>query len=479
VNSPATLTFVPGVVCVVEAGCDPVGPGTDPLKQTRVAVTTNRNPVDGDPNVATAYAFDRTGNPVPNVTVDFVKALSSSDMTIDSSCVTGANGQCTVNATAQTSSDQITNPAAHQARASVAGTELTQHGSPLTFTFLTGEICIRELGCEGHPTKYTRVELLDNNAHVVRGGVAPEARHLNLIGTYAFDKFGNPIDGAVFDLVADTNDLKFQRGAVHQSFAAVTSTPVDDPDTIPVYTNNNEDHWVRASINGVELTMSGSPIEVWFVDAPVITNPVDGSAIGLSTEIRGTATNANSQVDVYVDGTKVCETTIQADHTWSCAPMKLPNGQHVITAQKHSRDGTKFSEISTPVTVQSSDLAISILHPVRQPGESQTVTGYFFRPGEDVTLVVTSDPLNVGTQTADADGSVTFTFDVPANFAAGDHTATLTGEDSGSIAGPFVVEIPVVPTGGSTQSTPGLVLLMLLAGACFGIVSLRSAFSVR
>jgi hypothetical protein len=259
----------------------------------------------------------------------------------------------------------------------------------------------------------------------------------------------------------------------------LTSTAVDAPDTIPVYTTNNEDHWIRASIGGVELTKSGSPLEVWFVDAPVITNPLDGSTIGLSTEIKGTATNANSQVDVYVDGTKVCETTIQADHTWSCPPMKLANGQHVITAQKHSRDGTKFSEVSAPVTVKSSDLAITILHPVREPGEPQVVTGEFFRPGEAVTLVVNSDPLNVGTQTADADGKVTFAFDIPADFAGGKHTATLSAPDSGSIAGTFDVVIPVVPTGGTTQPTSGLFLLLILAAMALPIVALRKPLSER
>jgi len=531
VGSPATLTFTPGQVCVVEAGCEPTGPGTDPLKQTRVAVTTNNNPVDGAPNVATAWAFDRTGNAVPNVEFTFVKALATSNLVIDSTCTTTASGQCTVNATAKLAGD-------HQARALVAGTELSDHGSPLTFTFVTGELCIIEAGCtpdvETPPSRYTRVELLDNNAHVVRGGVTPEDRHLNTIGVYAFDKYGNPVSGAVFDLVADTSYLKFQTGAVHLSSATLTSTANVAPDTVAVYTDNNEDHWVSASVNGVELTMSGSPLEVWFVDPPVITYPANNTIINDSPiPIAGTATNAGSIVDVFVDGMKVCEATIQADHTWTCNAVGVVDGSHIITAQKHSRDGLKRSEISDPVSVRTdtvppSDpivdptngskvtgttdpdttvtvydedgkpipgcvdvkpdasghfecypqvplkpgdtitviardeagngsnpvkvtvrgIGILVLHPVRQVGEPQVVTGLNFNPGEKVRLVVTSDPLDVGTLTVNADGTVTFNFDIPADFEAGAHTARLIGQESGEVSGGFEVVIPIVPTGG-------------------------------
>ncbi|MCL1906454.1 MAG: Ig-like domain-containing protein [Propionibacteriaceae bacterium] len=444
VGSPATLTFTPGPVCVVEAGCEPIGPGTDPNKQTRVAVTTNNNKVDGPPNVVTAYAHDQTGNVVANVEFTFVKALASSNLVIEPTCTTAANGQCTVNATAKLA-------ATHQARASVAGTELTNHGSPLDLTFLTGEICIIEAGCDPDPDtpadRWTRVARLDNNAHVLRGGTTPEERHMNVIGVYAFDKYGNPVAGAVFDLESDTSSLRFHGPATPTM--SVTSTATVDPDRAQVYSMNDEDHFVKASIGGIELTQSGSPIEIWFVDAPVITNPTNGSTIGLSTAISGTATNSGSLVDVFVDGTKVCTATIQTDHTWACPPMKLDNGQHAITAQKHSRDGTKTSEISAPVTVQSVPLDMSILHPSRMPGETQVVSGYHFRPGEEVRLVVTSDPLDLGTQIADADGTVTFTFNIPQNMSGGTHTATLTGPDSGEIAKTFQVVIPVVPTGGT------------------------------
>ena len=534
VGSPASLTFTPGEVCVVEAGCEPTGPGTDPLKQTRVAVTTNNHAVDGPPNVATAWAFDRTGNPVPNVDVSFVKALASSNLVIDATCTTLASGQCTVGATAKTAGD-------HQARASVAGTELTDHGSPLTFTFTTGELCIIEAGCEPDdetpPSRYTRVELLDNNAHVVRGGVTPEDRHLNLIGVYAFDKYGNPVADAVFDLVADTTYLKFHTGLVHQSATSLTSSGTVAPDTVAVYTNNSEDHFVTASVNGVELTLSGSPLEVWFVDPPVITYPSNNSIINDSPiPVSGTATNAGSLVDVFIDGVKVCEATIGIDHTWMCNAVGVIDGSHVITAQKHSRDGLKRSEVSDPVAVRTdtvpprdptvddtngskitgtSDpdttvtvydrdgrpvpgcvavkpdstgrfvcfpqveladgdkitviaedeagnrsnpvvvtvrgIAILILHPVRQRGEPQVVSGLHFNPGERVRLVVNSDPLDVGTLSADSDGTVTFTFDIPRTFEPGVHTATLTGDESGIIAGTFQVVVPVVPTGGVVQ----------------------------
>lgn len=91
-------------------------------------------------------------------------------------------------------------------------------------------------------------------------------------------------------------------------------------------------------------------------------------------------------------------------------------------------------------------------------GGNITFTGSGFTPGETVSGVVNSDPVNLGSQVADSNGNVVFAWSVPAGFAAGQHTITLTGAASGIVAtntftvtAPTAVDTPV----GDTPVTDG------------------------
>ena len=71
-----------------------------------------------------------------------------------------------------------------------------------------------------------------------------------------------------------------------------------------------------------------------------------------------------------------------------------------------------------------------------------------FLPGEQVDVVVQSDPINIGGVTADAQGCVPVTFQVPKDFDLGRHTVTFTGVTSGTATVTFSV---ATPTAGSSQ----------------------------
>ena len=66
-----------------------------------------------------------------------------------------------------------------------------------------------------------------------------------------------------------------------------------------------------------------------------------------------------------------------------------------------------------------------------------TVNGANFEPGEEVTGTVFSDPIDLGTKTADSDGRVSFTFSV-SGLDAGEHRVVLSA-DSGSATVRFTV----------------------------------------
>jgi hypothetical protein len=101
---------------------------------------------------------------------------------------------------------------------------------------------------------------------------------------------------------------------------------------------------------------------------------------------------------------------------------------------KSSNSGTQPNKVSAPVTAA---WAIPTYAPAVSPsiadakqGDTQTFTASGFAPNEPVVGVVYSTPLNIGTQSTDETGSVTFSWIVPADFEAGLHTVVLTGQNS-------------------------------------------------
>jgi hypothetical protein len=65
-------------------------------------------------------------------------------------------------------------------------------------------------------------------------------------------------------------------------------------------------------------------------------------------------------------------------------------------------------------------------------GEALTLTYTGFQPGEQVTLVMRSTPVTLGTFTADANGTVTAAVTLPASAEEGTHTLTLSGPVTGN-----------------------------------------------
>ena len=65
---------------------------------------------------------------------------------------------------------------------------------------------------------------------------------------------------------------------------------------------------------------------------------------------------------------------------------------------------------------------------------AKLVLGYVgFQPGEQVTLVMRSTPVTLGTFTADASGLVTANATIPASAEPGSHTLTLSGPATGDV----------------------------------------------
>jgi arabinogalactan endo-1,4-beta-galactosidase len=157
--------------------------------------------------------------------------------------------------------------------------------------------------------------------------------------------------------------------------------------------------------------------------------------------------------------------------------------QVVLAGSRSGQD-----EVDAAAALLTTALAGLVANPVPAPGvtvgaSSVTaggavrVAGTGFAAGEQVQVVLHSDPVLLATWTADGSGAVAGTVVVPASTPAGTHTLVLTGVTSGRTASATVVVLAsgeLAATGSSSRPLAGLALLMIAAGAAGVVVSVRA-----
>ncbi|KJL48573.1 hypothetical protein RS84_01334 [Microbacterium hydrocarbonoxydans] len=179
--------------------------------------------------------------------------------------------------------------------------------------------------------------------------------------------------------------------------------------------------------------------------------------------------------------------TAQANANASAAASNAANADASVNASATAAaDATASATASATSTATASatasasananptgKLGITVKVPVLERGQQQTAVGTGFKPGEVVTGVMNSDPLALGTQVANAEGTVTFTWAIPAGTDLGTHTVTLTGAESGSVAGTFQVVAKGLATTGGTAPNGWIVLgaLLLMFGLGTALVA--------
>ncbi|MGO2521251.1 MAG: hypothetical protein ACTH8F_14105, partial [Microbacterium sp.] len=104
--------------------------------------------------------------------------------------------------------------------------------------------------------------------------------------------------------------------------------------------------------------------------------------------------------------------------------------------------------------------------------------------GEQVTGVMHSDPLPLGTQAADAEGAVSFSWKIPSGAPLGTHAVTLTGAQSGAVTVEFEVTAAVTDDektadDGNLAFTGGGIAPALTAGVLLLVIGAGLAFAMR
>lgn len=122
--------------------------------------------------------------------------------------------------------------------------------------------------------------------------------------------------------------------------------------------------------------------------------------------------------------------------------------------------------------------ALQLSKSAAKPGEPVTSRGCGFRPNSQVTVDFFSQPVQVATATAGADGGFEATFTIPASAAPGEHTVEATGVDPAGQPRVLSANIRVIgegadlPRTGSSSTTPlvaaGVGLVLLGSAAVYG-----------
>ncbi|WP_176697132.1 choice-of-anchor G family protein [Microbacterium sp. 3J1] len=187
------------------------------------------------------------------------------------------------------------------------------------------------------------------------------------------------------------------------------------------------------------------------------TSAADASASADADPTASAAAAANASSSATASASAAADATAEAE------------AEAAASATASSSASAAASASADAGADPTGSIAITVQIPSLERGQQQTAVGTGFQPGEVVTGVMTSEPLALGTQVANAQGTVTFVWTIPADSDLGTHTVTLTGAASGSVAATFqVVASGLAATGGQVQGgwiALAALLLMLGLGA--------------
>jgi len=203
--------------------------------------------------------------------------------------------------------------------------------------------------------------------------------------------------------------------------------------------------------HGFDIAMS-DPWVVFGEDGATITANVSRTDIsGVSDLVRITVASIDADAPADADGV-LTWTDVEGEFS----PDIQPDGWSQYGGQ--TIDPVTFTYGADGDGTETGPQVVLSSFTVKQGGEI-TFTGTGFEPGTEVTATVYSEPMVLGTQTAAADGTVSFAWTVPADFEAAEHTIELTWGDGQSVSTTFQVQAATAGGGGTGSSTPSSVCI--------------------
>ena len=161
------------------------------------------------------------------------------------------------------------------------------------------------------------------------------------------------------------------------------------------------------------------------------------------TEVAGFAGAAEPFAPVYATFPNgiVISLFANEDGSYSIAtPVDMIDG--VASVVQHDIAGNESDPVLVDL-VRSQPLVVTVQSAQVYAGGIQVVVGQNFQPGEEVSALLSTNDTVLAQGFADGTGTVTLSFTVPADTAAGILNVVLTGAQSGSVAASFEVLVPV------------------------------------
>ena len=226
----------------------------------------------------------------------------------------------------------------------------------------------------------------------------------------------------------------------------------------------------QATVVCADLTVARSTVHV--IDAfllPTIDDLVEGAAS--SGPGSGPTTTSTTTTTLAPTTTSTSTTT-----STTLAPTTTSTSTSTSTtlAPTTTSTSTTSTTLAPTTTTRPAGIAADVVIDTIARGQIQTGTGTGFQPGEVVHGVQHSIDLDLGSQTADANGNVTFRWTIRSTETLGAHTFEVTGPTSGTASAPFTVVAGTIPaTGTNSASTVVIALMLTLAGATLLLVTLR------
>ncbi|MFZ4893220.1 GH92 family glycosyl hydrolase [Plantibacter sp. Mn2098] len=199
------------------------------------------------------------------------------------------------------------------------------------------------------------------------------------------------------------------------------------------------------------------------VTDPITYTPqiaVDGAAVapGTAVTVTGSGFAANEVVDLTLqsDPAATGQVTTDGDGAFSTpitVPANAADGEYPLSATGATSATPAHASIRvlTKVTPPELDPSVTLSAGTVRPGDSLTLSGTGFAAGEQVQVVLHSEPVTLGEFEANGDGVFEARVTIPDTAPVGDHTIEVTGLTSGANASAplsIVAKLPDPSTGG-------------------------------
>jgi hypothetical protein len=202
----------------------------------------------------------------------------------------------------------------------------------------------------------------------------------------------------------------------------------------------------------LNLTTSGQEFTQTVVgdvlpQAPVISEPADGSNATSQTPTISGAGVAGDTVTVWNDTTTVCTATVGANGMWSCTASTLTGGPATLTATQADQTGDP-SLASNSVTVNvpaTASVALSLDPQAPAPLQPVTLTATTANVPDGTMVTFADNGTSIGTGSVSSNGA---TLSLPGGLSAGSHalTASVPATDTSLAATSPAVDVVVSKT---------------------------------